>query len=53
MPTRISTFTLKRCSGGANSIVLYLTNQKGTRRGEFMELSATGKAARVVAHYSA
>jgi len=37
---------------GLNSIVLYYTNQKGTRTAEFMEFSATGKVARVVANYS-
>jgi hypothetical protein len=37
---------------GLNSVVLYYTNQKGTRTAEFMELSATGKVARVVANYS-
>jgi predicted ester cyclase len=37
---------------GVNSVVLYYTNQKGTRTGEFMELSATGKVVRVVANYS-
>jgi hypothetical protein len=37
---------------GLNSMVLYYTNQKGTRTAEFMELSATGKVARVVANYS-
>ena len=36
---------------GINSVVLYYTNQKGTRTGEFMELSATGKVAAVVANY--
>jgi hypothetical protein len=36
---------------GLNSVVLYYTNQKGTRTAEFMELSATGKVARVVANY--
>src|ERR1700726_865758 len=36
---------------GINSVVLYYTNQKGTRTAEFMELSATGKVARVVANY--
>ena len=35
-----------------NSVVLYYTNQKGTRTAEFMELSATGKVVRVVAHYN-
>lgn len=38
---------------GLNSVVLYYTNQKGTRTAEFMELSPTGKVARVVANYSA
>jgi predicted ester cyclase len=38
---------------GVNSVLLYYTNQKGTHTGEFMELSATGKVARVVANYSA
>ena len=36
---------------GVNSVVLYYTNQKGTRTAEFMELSAMGKVARVVANY--
>ncbi len=36
---------------GVNSVVLYYTNQKGTRTAEFMELSATGKVTRVVANY--
>ena len=38
---------------GVNSVVLYYTNQKGTRTAEFMELSATGKVLRVVANYGA
>jgi hypothetical protein len=37
---------------GVNSVVLYYTNQKGTRTAEFMELSAIGKVTRVVANYS-
>jgi predicted ester cyclase len=36
---------------GVNSVVLYYTNQKGTRTAEFMELSATGKVAKVMANY--
>jgi hypothetical protein len=36
---------------GVNSVVFYYTNQKGTRTAEFMELSAEGKVARVVANY--
>jgi len=36
---------------GINSVVLYYTNQKGTRTAEFMELSSSGKVTRVVANY--
>jgi predicted ester cyclase len=46
-------FRLEDVLRGVNSVVLYYTNQKGTRTGEFMELSAAGKVARVVANYSA
>ncbi|MGA3077098.1 MAG: nuclear transport factor 2 family protein [Bryobacteraceae bacterium] len=46
-------FHLEDVLWGVNSLVLYYTNQKGSRTGEFMELSAIGKVARVVAHYSA
>jgi predicted ester cyclase len=46
-------FRLEDVLWGVNSMVLYYTNQKGTRTGEFMELSARGKVARVVANYSA
>jgi predicted ester cyclase len=46
-------FHLEDVLWGLNSVVLYYTNQIGTHTGEFMELSATGKVARVVAHYSA
>ncbi len=46
-------FQLEDVLWGANSVVLYYTNQKGTRTAEFMELSAAGKVARVVAHYNA
>jgi predicted ester cyclase len=46
-------FHLEEVLCGVNSVVLYYTNQKGTHTGEFMELSPTGKVARVVAHYSA
>jgi predicted ester cyclase len=45
-------FRLEDVLWGINSIVLYYTNQKGTHTGEFMELSASGKVARVVANYS-
>ena len=46
-------FKLEDVLWGVNSLVLYYANQKGTRTGEFMELSAAGTVARVVAHYSA
>ena len=46
-------FHLEDVLWGVNSVVLYYTNQKRTRTGEFMELSASGKVARVVANYSA
>ena len=45
-------FRLEDVLSGINSIVLYYTNQKGTRTAEFMELSASGKVVRVVANYS-
>ena len=46
-------FHLGEVLWGVNSVVLYYTNQKGTRTAEFMELSATGKVTRVVAQYNA
>jgi predicted ester cyclase len=46
-------FHLEDVFWGVNSVVLCYLNQKGTRTAEFMELSATGKVARVVANYSA
>ena len=46
-------FQLEDVLWGVNSVVLCYLNQKGTRTAEFMELSATGKVARVVANYSA
>jgi len=45
-------FDLKDVLAGVNSVVLYYTNQKGTRTAEFMDLGAGGKVIRVVAHYS-
>jgi hypothetical protein len=44
-------FRLEDVLWGLNSVVLYYTNQKGTRTAEFMELSAHGKVTRVVANY--
>jgi ketosteroid isomerase-like protein len=46
-------FQLQDVLWGLNSVVLYYTNQKGTHSAEFMELSPSGKFARVVANYSA
>ena len=45
-------FKLENVFWGVSSVVLCYLNQKGTRTAEFMELSATGKVARVVANYS-
>jgi len=46
-------FQLEDVLWGINSVLLYYANQKGTRVGEFMELAANGKLARVVANYNA
>ena len=45
-------FHLEDVLWGIHSVVLYYTNQKGTRTAEFMELSVGGKVIRVVANYS-
>jgi hypothetical protein len=45
-------FDLKDVLAGLNSVMLYYTNQKGTRTAEFMEFGAGRKVTRVVAHYS-
>jgi predicted ester cyclase len=45
-------FDLEDVLWGVNSVVLYYKNQKGRCTAEFMELSATGKVARVVANYN-
>ena len=37
---------------GIDTVVLYYTNQNGNRTAEFMELSAAGKVAKVIAHYN-
>jgi hypothetical protein len=44
-------FQLKDVLVGVSSVVLLYVNQKGTHTAEFMELSAGGKVARVVANY--
>lgn len=46
-------FQLEDVLWGVNSVVVCYTNHKGIRTAEFMELSATGKVARLVANYSA
>jgi ketosteroid isomerase-like protein len=46
-------FHLEDVLWGVNSLLLYYTNQKGTRTAEYMELSANGRVARVVANYNA
>ena len=46
-------FRLEDVLWGVNSVVLYYTNQLGTRTAEFMELAATANVARVVANYNA
>lgn len=37
---------------GLSSVVLYYVNQNGGKTGEFMELGASGKVAKVIANYS-
>lgn len=37
---------------GVTSVILYYTNQKGTKTGEFMGIDSKGKVVRVVAHYN-
>jgi len=46
-------FQLEDVLWGLSSVVLYYSNQKGTRTAEFMELAENGKVARVVANYNA
>lgn len=45
-------FRLYEVFWGSRSVVLCYSNQRGTRTAEFMELSASGKVAKVVANYS-
>ncbi|MFZ0138647.1 MAG: nuclear transport factor 2 family protein [Candidatus Sulfotelmatobacter sp.] len=45
-------FRLEDVLWGINSVVLYYANWKGTRTGEFMEISADGKVVRAIANYS-
>jgi predicted ester cyclase len=44
-------FELADVLWGLQSVVVYYTNQNGTRTAEFMELSPSGKVMRVVANY--
>jgi ketosteroid isomerase-like protein len=37
---------------GVSSVILYYTNQRGTKTGEFMEIDSQGKVVRVVANYN-
>jgi ketosteroid isomerase-like protein len=37
---------------GVCSVILYYTNQKGTKTGEFMEIDSNGTIVRVVANYN-
>jgi predicted ester cyclase len=37
---------------GLSSVILYYTNQKGGKTGEFMEIDSKGKVVRVVANYN-
>ena len=46
-------FQLEDVLWGVHSLVLYYINQKGKHTAEFMEVSASGRVARVVANYSA
>jgi predicted ester cyclase len=46
-------FHLEDVLWGLNSVVLYYTNQNGTRTAEFMELSEDGKVVHIVANYNA
>ena len=45
-------FDLHDIMSGVSSVVLYYTNQKGARVGEYMEIAPNGLVSRVVANYS-
>ena len=45
-------FELVDVMWGLSSVVLFYVNQKGTKTGELMEMDASGKVVRVVAHYN-
>ncbi len=44
-------FVLKDVMWGMASVVLYYGNQRGTRSGEYMEISPRGKVSKVTANY--
>ena len=44
-------FDLQDIMWGLSSLVLYYVNQNGTKAGEFMEISTSGKISKVIAHY--
>lgn len=45
-------FVLSDVLWGLSSVVIYYTNQKGTKTAEFMELDSRGKVVRVIANYN-
>jgi ketosteroid isomerase-like protein len=45
-------FELLDVMWGVSSVIIYYTNQKGTKTGEFMEIDSRGKVVRVVANYN-
>ena len=45
-------FVLSDVLWGLASVVLYYTNQKGTKTAEFMEIDPRGKIVRVIANYN-
>jgi hypothetical protein len=45
-------FELLDVMWGLSSVVLYYSNQKGSKTGEFMEIGSTGKITKVVANYN-
>ena len=45
-------FELLDVMWGVSSVILYYTNQKGAKTGEFMEIDSKGKVVRVVANYN-
>lgn len=45
-------FDLSDVLWGVSSVILYYTNQKGTKTAEFMEIESKGKVVRVIANYN-